>query len=255
MYTLVKSLQEQGLLYAEIRFAPQLHTQKGMKQTDIVKAAVQGLQKALAGSFMKGNLILCCMRGTENLEENLETIRTAANYLGRGVVAVDLAGAEAIFPTKDFKELFDLAKELEVPYTIHAGEADGAESMYAALSFGTKRLGHGVRAKEDVELLEKIREEGITLEVCPISNEQTKAVPSLKEHPILEYLRMGIKVTVNTDNMTVSDTTIEKEFQVLEEELGLTKEEKKQLLYNSVDAAFLSQEEKGRMKDVISKII
>lgn len=254
MYTLLSSLKEQGMLYAEVRFAPQLHLQKGLTQEEVVKAAVFGMQEAVAGSFFKANLILCCMRGGDNREANLQTVRTAAMFLGRGVAAVDLAGAEALFPTEDFEELFAYAKELGVPYTIHAGEADGPESIEDALRFGTKRIGHGVRAREDAAMLERLKEEQITLEMCPTSNVQTKAVASMEDHPVLDYLRKGLKVTVNTDNMTVSDTTVEREYQALQE-LGMTQEEYLQLLMNAVDAAFLSEEEKGRMKDVIRKIV
>lgn len=255
MYTLVSSLKEQGLLYAEVRFAPQLHRRKGLTQMDVVKAAVIGMQEALAGSFFKAQLLLCCMRGAENREENLETVRTAASFLNRGVAAVDLAGAEALYPTEDFEELFSLAKELGVPFTIHAGEADGPESIYAALKFGASRIGHGVRAREDGKLVELLREKQIPLELCPSSNVQTKAVKGIQDHPILDYLREGLAVTVNTDNMTVSDTTMEKEFRLLKEELGMTLKEHRKLLFCSVDAAFLSQEEKRRMKDVICKVL
>ena len=254
MYTLVSSLKEQGMLYAEIRFAPQLHTKKGLTQEQVVKAALQGLQEAAAGSFFKAKLILCCMRGADNREENLLTVRTAAAYLGRGVAALDLAGAEALYPTADYGEVFSLAKELSVPFTIHAGEADGPESIRAALRMGASRIGHGVRAGEDPELLEELKEKQIPLEMCPSSNVQTKAVPSLSEHPVLSYLRRGLLVTVNTDNMTVSDTTIEREFRLLKEELGMTPEERRQLLLNAADAAFLTAEERWRLRDVIEKV-
>ena len=254
MYTLVSSLKEQGMLYAEIRFAPQLHTKKGLAQEQVVKAALQGLQEAAAGSFFKAKLILCCMRGADNREENLLTVRTAAAFLGRGVAALDLAGAEALYPTADYGEVFALAKELSVPFTIHAGEADGPESIRAALRMGASRIGHGVRAGEDPELLEELKERQIPLEMCPSSNVQTKAVPSLSEHPVLSYLRRGLLVTVNTDNMTVSDTTIEREFRLLKEELGMTPEERRQLLLNAADAAFLTAEERWRLRDVIEKV-
>ncbi len=254
-YTLLSSLREQGMLYAEVRFAPQLHLKKGLKQEEVVKAAVMGLQEATAGSFFKANLILCCMRGAENQAENLETVKTAAMFLGRGVAAVDLAGAEGLFPTEDFEEVFTYARELGVPFTIHAGEADGPESIEAALRFGASRIGHGVRAREDAKLLEFLKEKQIPLELCPTSNVQTKAVNSLAEHPILDYLRAGLKVTVNTDNMTVSDTTIEREYLALQQELGMTHDEYRQLLLNAADAAFLSAEERGRMKDVIWNIV
>lgn len=254
MFTLASSLKEQGMLYAEIRFAPQLHTRKGLTQEQIVKAALQGLGEAMAGSFFKAKLILCCMRGAENREENLQTVRTAAAFLGRGVAAVDLAGAEALYPTGDFAENFSLAKELGVPFTIHAGEADGPESVRAALRMGASRIGHGVRAGEDADLLRELQELRIPLEMCPSSNVQTKAVPCLEKHPVLEYLRKGLLVTVNTDNMTVSDTTMAKEFRLLEERLGMTAEEHRRLLLNAADAAFLPEEERWRLKDVIQNV-
>lgn len=255
MYTLVSSLKEQGMLYAEIRFAPQLHTRKGLSQEQVVKAAVLGMQEAMAGSFFKAKLILCCMRGADNREENLQTVRTAAAFLGRGVAAVDLAGAEALYPTADYEEVFALARELSVPFTIHAGEADGAESVEAAIRMGASRIGHGVRAGEDARLLEELRERRIPLEMCPSSNVQTKAVPSLLEHPILEFLRKGLTVTVNTDNMTVSDTTVEREFGLLREKLGMTQEEHRQLLLNAADAAFLTEEERWRLRDVLERVM
>ena len=170
------------------------------------------------------------------------------------MAAVDLAGAEALYPTADFADVFGLAKELGVPFTIHAGEADGPESIQAALAFGASRIGHGVRAAEDPELLARLKEQQIPLEMCPSSNVQTKAVATLAEHPVLDFLRRGLKVTINTDNMTVSDTTIEKEFGLLSRELGMTAEERKKLLLNAADAAFLTSEERWRLKDVIEKI-
>lgn len=255
MYTLLCSLKEQGMLYAEVRFAPQSHLKKGLTQEEVVKAAVLGMQEAAAGSFFKAQLILCCMRGADNQEANRKTIETAAAFLGRGVAAVDLAGAEALFPTADFAELFAYAKELGVPYTIHAGEADGPESIKAALKFGAARIGHGVRAREDEEVMRLLKERQIPLEMCPASNVQTKAVGSIRQHPVLEYLRLGLNVTVNTDNMTVSDTTIEQEYDRLRRELDMTAAEQRQLLFHGVDAAFLTEEERGRMKDVIGRVV
>ena len=167
-------LAAQGLIYAEIRFAPQLHLQKGMTQSEVVAAAVKGMGQGA----LKSNLILCCMRGKDNHEANLETVRVAKDFLGKGVGAIDLAGAEALFPTADFAELFVLAKELGVPYTIHAGEADGPESVYKALEFGTKRIGHGVRSLEDRALVQRLAAEGITLELCPTSNLNTSMFES-----------------------------------------------------------------------------
>lgn len=254
MIDLIHELIEENMVYAEIRFAPQLHLKNGLTQEEVVQAAIEGV-KAAANSTIKIQLILCCMRGTDNLKENLETVFLTSKYLGNVVCACDLAGAEAIFPTKDFKALFDYAKELGAPYTIHAGEADGAESIKDALAFGTKRIGHGVRAAEDAELVDILAGQDIYLECCPISNIQTKAVSDISVHPIREFLHKGIKVTVNTDNRTVSETNTAKEIAFLKEKLGLTKEEVQKLYINAAEAAFISEEEREGLKNVITKIV
>lgn len=255
MEDLIAELISEGLIYAEIRFAPQLHLGKGLTQDEVVQAAIDGVEAATAEQSIKVQLILCCMRGADNAEANRETIEMTAKYLGQGVCACDLAGAEAIFKTENFGDLFAYAANLGVPYTIHAGEADGPESIQAALRFGAKRLGHGVRAVEDASLITELMEEEITLECCPISNVQTKAVASIEVHPIKEFLYRGLKVTVNTDNRTVSQTTIAKEIQFLRDNLGLTVEEERQLYLNAAESAFLTKKEREGLKNVITQII
>ena len=240
VYNLQEELKEQGLIHAEIRFAPQLHTRKGLSQREVIEAAIEGLDR----SDFSAGLILCCMRGNDNHEENLETVRLAKDYLGKGVVSVDIAGAEALFPTENFGDLFALAKELEIPYTIHAGEADGPKSVYKALEFGTKRLGHGVRSLEDPALIEKIVSEGITLELCPTSNIHTCMFPSIEEYPLRKLMEAGVKVTINTDNMTVSNINLAKEFGKLIAAFDLTDEEIKGFARNSVNACFADEETK-----------
>ncbi len=258
MIDLITELSSEGMLYAEIRFAPQLHLQKGLTQEQVIQAAIAGVREGIKlarKQQIKVQLILCCMRGSDNMEANLETVRFTAKYLGKGVCACDLAGAEAIFSTDSFAELFTYARQLGVPYTIHAGEADGPDSIRAALSFGAKRLGHGVRASEDAVLVNELAEQQIVLECCPVSNVQTKAVEDIQVHPIKEFLYRGIPVTVNTDNRTVSQTTIAKEIQYLRDNLGLTAEEERQLYLNAAEAAFISKEERERLKDAITEII
>ena len=238
-------LAAQGLIYAEIRFAPQLHLQKGMNQSEVVAAAVKGMGQ----STLKSTLILCCMRGKDNHEANLETIRVAKEFLGKGVGAVDLAGAEALFPTADFADLFVLARELGIPYTIHAGEADGPESVYKALEFGTKRIGHGVRSLEDGALVQRLAAEGITLELCPTSNLNTSIFESYAAYPLRKLMTAGVKVTVNTDNMIVSNTTAAAELR----HLALTKEEMHLLARNAVEAVFADAETKAWLKKEAEK--
>ncbi len=255
MEDLITELISEKMIYAEIRFAPQLHLQKGLTQDEVVQAAIAGVEAATEGQQLKVQLILCCMRGADNHQVNRETVEMTAKYLGKGVCACDLAGAEAIFKTDTFGDLFAYAAHLDVPYTIHAGEADGPDSIRAALRFGTKRLGHGVRAVEDAVLVTELMEEEVTLECCPISNVQTKAVSSIEVHPIKEFLYRGLKVTVNTDNRTVSQTNIAKEIQFLRDNLGLTLEEERQLYLNAAESAFLSKQEREGLKHVITKII
>lgn len=244
---LLEELREQGLLYAEVRFAPQLHTLQGLTQTEVVEAAVAGLE----GSSLKANLILCCMRGEENRAENMETVEVAAKFLDRGVCAVDLAGAEALFPTENFEDVFCRASELGVPFTIHAGEAAGPESVRTALRFGARRLGHGVRSAEDPELLRELAERGVALELCPTSNLNTGIFDSLEQYPIFQLLEAGVKATVNTDNITVSGVTLSSEWEKLIGTFVLNDEQIIRLLMNSVEATFASGEVKEWLKQQI----
>ena len=236
----------QGVIYAELRFAPQLHTNGGMTQEQAVLAALEGLKR----SVLKGNLILCCMRGEDTANANDETLELAKKYLVEdgGVVAIDLAGAEALFPTKDYRDLFARAKEYGVPFTIHAGEADGADSVRTAIEFGASRIGHGVRCYEDAALVELVKERGIPLEMCPTSNRQTHAVGSMDAYPFMDYLEKGIKVTLNTDDPAIEGVTLAGEFRYMEETFGLTEEQEKVLLHNAVDAAFTSESVKAELR-------
>ena len=236
------NILSQGVIYAEIRFAPQLHTDRGMTQEDAIKAALKGLEQ----TKLKANLILCMMRGTDTEEANRETIELAKKYIVEdgGVVAVDLAGAEALFPTQDYRHLFEEAKKAGLPYTIHAGEAAGAESVKVALEFGASRIGHGVRSYEDPEVLAILKEKGIVLEMCPTSNRQTYAVPDMSQYPFMDYLKQGIRVTLNTDDMGIEGTTLANEYRYMENTFGLTAEQEKTLLRNSVYGAFTSKETK-----------
>ncbi|MBR2468360.1 MAG: adenosine deaminase [Clostridia bacterium] len=251
VYNLICELKEQGLMYAEIRFAPQKHTDKGLTQEEVVEAAVDGLMKAP----MDCKLILCCMRDTNNVEENSETVRVASKYIGKGVEAIDLAGAEAIYPTRDFKYIFELADKLCVPYTIHAGEADGASSILSAIGFGTVRLGHGIKSVESDDVLDIVKKSEITLECCPTSNLNTQVFTDISQYPILQLLDRGIKVTINTDNMTVSNTTLKNEWKLLDSHFHFTNNQIKQILFNAVDSLFASPEKKEELKEKIEKQI
>ena len=244
---LLRELYEQGLMYAEIRFAPQKHTDKGLSQNEVIKAALDGMRHAP----IPAGFILCCMRGDDTEEQNLETVCLAKQYLGQGVVAVDLAGAEALFATENFATVFAKAKELGVPYTIHAGEAAGPQSIRTALDFGASRIGHGVRVAEDIALMERIIKEGIPLECCPTSNLQTQVYKDISEYPIRTFLEAGVKFTINTDNTAVSATSLREEWEKVITAFSLTDKEVKQILLYSVEAAFADEVLKEQMRSKV----
>ena len=239
-FELVEDLSNIGVDYAEIRFAPQLSTEKGLSQDEIVEAAIKGAKRGMEKyPNIKCCLILCCMRN-ENIEDkNLQTIETAKKYMGDVVCAVDLAGAESLYPTEMFENVFKKANEYNLLRTIHAGEAAGPDSIRKALSYGTKRLGHGVNAIFDKELMEELIDKGVTLEVCVTSNYQTKVVDSIDKHPVKKLFDAGVRVTVNSDNMTVSDTNIHKEIKILKEQLGFTDADIEKMQKYAEEARFI----------------
>ena len=239
--SLVERLYNAGYIYAEIRFAPQLHTLKGMTQEDAVLCAVSGLKSALKNKVgFDANLILCCMRQADE-ETNMETIRIAEKYSGNKVVSVDLAGPEA-FRTGDFyTSLFDEAKEHNLNITIHAGEACGSEEVIRAIDLlHAQRIGHGVHLELTPENIRKVQEKRVAFEFCPTSNLQTTSLESYEKVPLKEFDRYGIVVTINSDNMTVSNTDVIKEYKHLVKTFKLQKHEVRHFLMNSINASFAS---------------
>lgn len=251
VYLVGESIRAEGVVYAEIRFAPQLHTEKGLSQEAVIVAALEGLRR----TALKANLILCCMRNKGNDAANFETVELAHKYLVEddGVVAIDLAGAEALFPTAEYAALFAKAREYKIPFTIHAGEAAGADSVRYAIEFGAVRIGHGVRIFEDEAVMKLVKEKGIFLEMCPTSNRQTHAVSDMTSYPFMRYLEEGIKVTLNTDDPAIEGTDIGAEYRYMEEHFGLTAEQRRSLILNSIEAAFTSAEFKAELKLIINK--
>lgn len=241
-----ENIRSQGVIYAEIRFAPQRHTSKGMTQEDAVKAALDGLKE----SQLKANLILCLIRDEDNDDANAETLELARKYLVKdgGVVAVDLAGAEALYPTENYREIFGRAREYRIPFTIHAGEAAGAESVRAAVEFGAVRIGHGTRTYESPDVAALVKSSGITLEQCPTSNRQTHAIEDMSQYPFMKYLADGVRVTLNTDDMAISGITLADEFRYMQENFGLTPEQEETILDYAIDAAFTTDEVKERLR-------
>lgn len=239
-FEMVETLANEGVTYAEVRFAPQLHVQKGLTQAQVVEATIRGTRRGMEQyPGIRVGLILCCMRGDTNTDLNMETVEVTKQYLGDVVCAVDIAGAEGLYPTNMFADLFAKVREYELPMTIHAGEADGPESMKTALSFGTKRIGHGVAAIHDPELMKRLVDEKITLEICITSNYHTKEVDAIEEHPFRRLFDAGIRVTLNSDNMTCSRVNIHTEMDILRTVFHFTEEEIEKVMQYAYEARFL----------------
>lgn len=250
-YHLFQKLAKLNVVYAEVRFAPLKHLEKGLTLDDVVISVINGFNKANVESGIMGGIILSLMRG-EEYEKNKKVVDVAKKYLGKGVVGIDLAGAEALYPTKDYVKLFSYAKTLEIPFTIHAGEAAGVESIKAALDIGTKRIGHGVKVIDDEALMERVIKENILLEVCVTSNYQTEAIK--RRHPIEKLYRKGVKISINTDNDTVSGIDINREYARILQETKMDIEDLIKCNTNSIPFIFADDKTKNKLLNMHEKI-
>jgi adenosine deaminase len=238
-YELGEDAAKENVRYMEVRYSPMLHTRRGLKLTQVVEAVLQGLRAAHDAFGIESNLILCGIRNI-SVEHSLEMAELAVAYKGRGVVGYDLAGAEYDYPAKHHKRAFQLVRDNNINCTIHAGEAYGPESIAQAIHVcGAHRIGHGCRLREDGDLLHYINDHRIPLEVCPSSNVQTGAVRGLATHPLKLYYNLGLRVTVNTDNRLVTDTTVSKELFLCHALMGLTLADLKAIILAGFKSAFL----------------
>ena len=244
-YHLFLKLSKMNVKYAEVRFAPNKHLAKNLTLDDVVISVINGMNKANVETGIMGGIILSMMRG-DSKEDNIRVINLAQKYLKKGVVAIDLAGAEAIYPTTDYVDLFRYAKIKGIPFTIHAGEAAGVESIKAALDAGAKRIGHGIRAIDDEAIQKIIVDKQVLLEVCMTSNYQTEAVKG--KHPIEKLYNNGIKISINTDNDTVSNIDINKEYTKILNETDLTMDDLGKCNKESIDYIFADQVVKDKLQ-------
>lgn len=242
-YLLGKALEKDEVIYAEVRFCPLFHTKK-YTVDEVVDSIIKGFKRV---PTIKINLIFCMMRHF-SFDENMQIINLTKKFLGNGVVGIDLAGDEANYKTETFRNLFDVIRRENIPFTIHAGEADSYKSVISAIEFGAKRIGHGIRSIESNDVINKLISNNITLEVCPTSNIDTKAVDSIINHPIKALVDMGVLVTINTDNRTVSNTNLCKEYELLRENFGFTDEDFLKFNLNAIECAFISEEEKQELR-------
>lgn len=218
-YAFVKSITAEHVKYMEVRFAPALHMSEGMGITQIIQAVNKGMKRAAADFSISYGIIVCAMRH-HSLDQNLAMLEEAASLTDSGVAALDLAGDESAFPTSLFEELFKRARALKLPFTIHSGETGSLDNVRMAYEYGARRIGHGIALKKDPGLMRAYAEAGIGVEMCPTSNFQTKAVTGWDEYPLPEFLEAGIPVSINTDNRTVSNTTLTRELMLVYEQYG-----------------------------------
>ena len=236
-YDVLRSMKQENVIYSEIRFAPLLSETEDMCCSKVIEAVLKGLERGKKDFGIDFGLIVCAMRHHSE-EMNWRMIRTAREYLGSGVCAADLAGAEASYPMSEFKNLFQNTHKIGMPFTIHAGECGSVQNIIDSVEAGAGRIGHGIAMRGHSNLIKELAGKGIGIEMCPISNLQTKAVAGPEEYPIREFLNGGLKVTVNTDNRTVSGTTMTRELEFIQKMYEIRDEEIYLLMKNAADVAF-----------------
>ena len=243
-YELMKNLAAQGLIYSEIRFAPQKHCYKGLTQRKVSEAVVRGVKKAEKEFDIHAGVLLCAMtlqNLDENIKENMETLQVAGELLGQGVVGFDLAGAEGIVPMTERAPMFEEARKQNIPFTIHAGEVDIPDDVKLAIEYGARRIGHGQSCINKDDVLKVVLENQIPLELCLTSNIQTQVRESFAAHPLKRLYDAGVKVTMNTDNMILSNVTLEQEYDIATKTFGFTEADFIQMNKNSLQAAFMEE--------------
>lgn len=253
-YELMEDSAKENIKYIEIRFAPLLHTNKGLSSEEIIQSVLEGIKEGEKNYDIKGNLILSFLRHMP-AETIYEVIEAGKKYLGDGVVAIDLCASEDKGFCEKFIQPFLLGKEYGYKVTIHAGETGIGENVLDAVQMlGAERIGHGIHIKNCKEAYDIVKEKNIVLEMCPTSNVQTKAVDSFEVHPILDFHKDGIKVTINTDNRTVSNTTLTKECHVIKDNFNIDLDIYKNIYFNSVNAAFIDCQTKENLKNLLTEL-
>ena len=260
-------LAADGVVYAEVRFAPELHTERGLSLDEVVEAVLEGFRQGSASAAREGRgiTVYALLTAMRTAARSLEIAELAVRHRDEGVVGFDIAGAEAGWPPSRHLDAFQYLKRENFHITIHAGEAFGLPSIWEAVQWcGTERLGHGVRIVDDIEispagavrlgrLAAYIRDRRIPLEMCPTSNVQTGAARSIAEHPIRILRQLQFRVTVNTDNRLMSQVTLSSEFHRLAAEFGYGWSDVEWLTINAMKSAFAGFDERLRLINTVIK--
>ncbi|MBS1262424.1 MAG: Adenosine deaminase [Calditrichaeota bacterium] len=238
---------DDGVWYLEVRFSPVLHQRLGLSLVRVMDAVLAGLHDGERKTGIRTGVIVCGIRSIDP-STSLQLAELTISYKGRGVVGFDLAGQEDSYPAKDHADAFYLIRKNNIPCTVHAGEAWGPASIRQALhDLNAHRIGHGTRLKEDGDLLNYVNDHRIPLECCLSSNVHVGAVPDLEQHPIKFYFDQGLRVTVNTDNTLMSNTTVSRELALAQDHLGFTKRGIKDLIVMGFKSAFLPYRERRQL--------
>jgi adenosine deaminase len=260
-YEQAEDLNKDGVVYYETRFAPLFHTTKGLTHQQVVAAVLKGMARGRKELGIQSGLIICAMR---NMNVSLEMAELAVDFRARGVCGFDLAGEEGGYPPKKHIDAFHYIQRENFNITVHAGEGFGKESIWQAIQYcGAHRIGHGTRLIEDIamangravklgDLAQYVLDKRIPLEICLLSNVQTGAAPSLDQHPFKILYQEKFRVTLNTDNRLMSDTTMTKEFEAAAQTFGLTIDDFEKITINAMKSAFLPY---GHRCDIIYKTI
>ena len=257
----VEDLAADGVVYAEIRYAPELHVESGLELEEVVAAVQQGFAEGMAAAEESGRPIVVrhLLTAMRQAARAMEIAELAIGWRDRGVVGFDIAGPEAGYPPTRFIDAFEYLQRENSHFTIHAGEGFGLPSIWEAVQWcGADRLGHGVRIVDDItvddagvarlgRLASYVRDKRIPLEMCPSSNVQTGAAPSLEEHPIRLLASLRFRVTVNTDNRLMSRTSLTREFGLLADTFGYGWTEIEWLTVNAMKSAFIPYDERYRL--------
>jgi adenosine deaminase len=247
-YEQAEDLSRDGVVYYETRFAPLFHTTKGLTHQQVVAAVLKGMARGRQDFGLQSGLIICAMR---NMNVSLEMAELAVDFRARGVVGFDLAGEEGGYPPKKHVDAFHYIQRENFNITVHAGEGFGKESIWQAIQYcGAHRIGHGTRLIDDIavvegkavklgDLAQYVLDKRIPLEVCLISNVHTGAAASLAQHPFKILYQEKFRVTLNTDNRLMSDTTMTKEFEAAAQTFGLTIDDFEKITINAMKSAFL----------------
>jgi adenosine deaminase len=247
-YEQAEDLSRDSVVYFETRFAPIFHTRKGLSHQQVVSAVLKGLERGRKDFGISSGLIICAMR---NMDVSLEMAELAVDFRERGVVGFDLAGEEGGYPPKKHVEAFHYIQRQNFNITIHAGEGFGKESIWQAIQYcGAHRIGHGTRLVDDIavadgkavklgDLAQYVLDKRIPLEICLLSNVHTGAARSLSEHPFKIFYQEKFRVTLNTDNRLMSNTTMTKEFEAAVDTFGLSLLDFETITINAMKSAFL----------------